>query len=53
MSSLRNIDQLKKDLESAARAAGSRKQFMEAVARQLHDRMLKYNWVGLLHDREG
>ena len=46
MSSLRNIDQLKKDLESAARAAGSRKQFMEAVARQLHDRMLKYNCDG-------
>ena len=53
MSSLRNIDQLKKDLESAARAAGSRKQFMEAVARQLHDRMLKYNWVGFYMIEKG
>ena len=40
------IDELRGEVNSLAERAGSAQDFMQAVAKLLHDRMLKYNWVG-------
>jgi L-methionine (R)-S-oxide reductase len=37
---------VKKEIEGLAEATSSAKQLMTEIVRILHDRMLKYNWVG-------
>lgn len=39
-------EDLRKELERLAQAAGTAEDFMWETAKLLHDRMLKYNWVG-------
>jgi len=39
-------DEVKKELEQVAQTASSAKELMENIVHLLHDRMLKYNWVG-------
>jgi L-methionine (R)-S-oxide reductase len=39
-------DEVKKELEHVAQTASSPKELMESMVHLLHDRMLKYNWVG-------
>ena len=34
------------ELESAARSVSSSQQLMEIICQRLHERLLKYNWVG-------
>ena len=39
-------DEVKKELEHLAKTAASSKELMEKLVNVLHERMLKYNWVG-------
>ena len=39
-------EDVKKELDRLAQAAGTAEDFMWETAKLLHDRMLKYNWVG-------
>ena len=46
MSTTTKTDELKKDLDHLARSAASPEALMAGIVKLLHDRMLKYNWVG-------
>jgi L-methionine (R)-S-oxide reductase len=49
------IDQVRGEIDEAASRPHSAADFMKEVAQRLHDRLLKYNWVGfymLEHDRD-
>ena len=35
-----------REVDEAARAAGSADELMNSICERLHQRMLKYNWVG-------
>jgi len=39
-------DEVRKELDQLSRAASSTKDLMESIVHLLHERMLKYNWVG-------
>jgi L-methionine (R)-S-oxide reductase len=41
-----NIQEVRAELEQMARTPGSAQQLMEQIVKLLHERMLKYNWVG-------
>jgi L-methionine (R)-S-oxide reductase len=41
-----SIDEVKKEIDRMNQAAGSVEDFMWETVKLLHDRMLKYNWVG-------
>jgi L-methionine (R)-S-oxide reductase len=41
-----SADDVKKDLEQLSRTAHSGRDLMEQLVKLLHERMLKYNWVG-------
>lgn len=40
------IEEIRNELSELAQAAPTAQELMKAMARLLHDRMLKYNWVG-------
>jgi GAF domain-containing protein len=40
------IEEVRSEITALAQATPQAKDFMEAVCRLLHERMLKYNWVG-------
>ena len=40
------IDELRDELTSMADRSGSAQELMQAMVKVLHDRVLKYNWVG-------
>jgi L-methionine (R)-S-oxide reductase len=40
------IEEIRNDLTELAQAVPTAQELMKAMARLLHDRMLKYNWVG-------
>jgi len=40
------IDELRNEVNTLADRTASAKELMQAMAKLLHDRMLKYNWVG-------
>ena len=40
------VEEIKKEVDRMALAATSAKEFMRQIVDLLHDRMLKYNWVG-------
>jgi L-methionine (R)-S-oxide reductase len=40
------IDEVRTEVEQLAAAAPNAKELMQGVCKMLHDRMLKYNWVG-------
>ena len=40
------IDELRNEVTTLADRTASAKELMQAMAKMLHDRMLKYNWVG-------
>lgn len=40
------IDELRKEIEQLAQSAPAAQDLMRAMVKLLHDRMLKYNWVG-------
>ena len=46
MSVTSKTDEVKKEIEKIAETAQSGKELMAEIVRVLHDRMLKYNWVG-------
>src|SRR6267378_2477364 len=46
ISSMLKIEQVRKDLARLNSDAVSADQFMDGVTRVLHEKMLKYNWVG-------
>ena len=46
MSVISKTDEVKKEIEKIAETAQSGKELMTEIVRVLHDRMLKYNWVG-------
>jgi len=46
ISSMLKIEEVRKDLARLNSDAHSADQFMDGVTRLLHDKMLKYNWVG-------
>jgi L-methionine (R)-S-oxide reductase len=46
MSTVSKTVDVKKELEQLSRAATSANDFMAQVTRLLHERLLKYNWVG-------
>ena len=41
-----SADEVRKEFEQLSRSAQSARDLMEQLARLLHERMLKYNWVG-------
>ncbi len=46
MAAVTRMDELRKELESLAHSAPAARDLMLAMVKLLHDRMLKYNWVG-------
>src|SRR5215472_590021 len=46
MSVTAKTDEVKKEIEQLGEKAHSARQLMTEIVRLLHDRMLKYNWVG-------
>lgn len=42
----RRIEEIRDELTELARAVPSAQELMQAMAKLLHERMLKYNWVG-------
>jgi L-methionine (R)-S-oxide reductase len=46
MSTTSTIEDIKRDLDQIARDANSAADFMAQMTKLLHERMLKYNWVG-------
>lgn len=49
-------EEVAREVELAARAAGSSQEVMALICQRLHERLLKYNWVGfylLAHDNNG
>ena len=46
MSVTTRIEEVRKEVTTLAHAAPSAKDLMEGVCKLLHERMLKYNWVG-------
>src|SRR6202140_3280419 len=40
------IEEVRNDVTALARAVPTARELMQAVAKLLHDRMLRYNWVG-------
>jgi L-methionine (R)-S-oxide reductase len=40
------IEEVRNEIEELAQAAPNAKELMQGVCKLLHDRMLKYNWVG-------
>ena len=40
------IEEVRDELTELARAVPSARELMQAMAKLLHERMLKYNWVG-------
>ena len=46
MSVTTRIEEVRKEVTTLAQAAPSAKDLMEGVCKLLHERMLKYNWVG-------
>ena len=47
-------EEVKKEILSLADSIGSVDELMQAITRTLHDRMLKYNWVGFyMLDKSG
>jgi L-methionine (R)-S-oxide reductase len=40
------IDEIRNELTEVAQAASSARELMHAMVKLLHERMLKYNWVG-------
>ena len=46
MSTLAKPDELARELELQARSAHSAEALMKMICERLHERMLKYNWVG-------
>jgi GAF domain-containing protein len=40
------IEEVRDEVSKLAKTAGSAPELMQSMARLLHDRMLKYNWVG-------
>lgn len=46
MSTASKTEDVKQELRQVAQAASSADYLMSEIARLLHDRMLKYNWVG-------
>jgi L-methionine (R)-S-oxide reductase len=40
------MEEVRQEITAVAQAVPSAKTFMQAVCRLLHERMLKYNWVG-------
>jgi len=46
MSVTSKTDEVKKEIEKLGETTSSGKQLMTDIVRLLHDRMLKYNWVG-------
>lgn len=40
------IDELRHEMDELAKSAPTAQDFMRATVKLLHDRMLKYNWVG-------
>lgn len=40
------MDEVRKDISALAEASSTAKAFMQGVCKLLHERMLKYNWVG-------
>ena len=40
------IEEVRDEISKLAKTAGSAPELMQSMARLLHDRMLKYNWVG-------
>lgn len=46
MPSSTRIEEVRGEIAALAQAAPTAKDFMESVCRQLHQQMLKYNWVG-------
>ncbi len=53
MASGSKFDEVKEEIDRINQAAGSVEDFMWETVKLLHDRMLKYNWVGfyMLEDR--
>src|SRR5690242_9478866 len=43
------------EVDEAARSANSADELMKTISERLHERMLKYNWVGfyMIHDDNG
>jgi GAF domain-containing protein len=46
MAVVTRIDEVRSDLEALAQAASSAQELMQGMVKALHERMLKYNWVG-------
>lgn len=46
MPTISRIDEVRTEVTELAKAAPTAKELMEGVCKLLHDRMLKYNWVG-------
>ena len=42
----RRIEEIRLELNALAQAASTAQELMQAMAKLLHERMLKYNWVG-------
>ncbi len=42
----RRIDEIRSELSELAQAVPTAQELMQAMVKLLHDRMLKYNWVG-------
>jgi GAF domain-containing protein len=40
------IDEVRNEVDELAQAVPTAKEFMQAMVKVLHERMLKYNWVG-------
>jgi GAF domain-containing protein len=54
MSTTTQISEVKSELEQAARTAASAEELMSKIVTILHERMLRYNWVGFyLLDKSG
>lgn len=46
MAVVTRIDEVRSDLEALAQTASSPQELMQGMVKALHERMLKYNWVG-------
>jgi L-methionine (R)-S-oxide reductase len=46
MPTVARIEELRQEIAAVAQAVPSAKVLMQAICRLLHERMLKYNWVG-------
>jgi GAF domain-containing protein len=46
MAVVTRIDEVRSDLEALAQTVSSAQELMQGMVKALHERMLKYNWVG-------